>query len=63
MIWAQDLFFGVAKIVSEVCNASGTDTLQSLQPETASRLAGKLGFLSTSLWSKIGQALSRPLHG
>lgn len=50
----------VSKILAEVSHALATDFLS---PETAAKLAGKIGFLSTSLWGRIGSSLARPLHG
>ncbi|CAE7364819.1 Dnmt3b [Symbiodinium sp. CCMP2592] len=50
----------VAKLLAEVRLILQSDCLS---PENAAKLAGKIGFLSTSLWGNIGQALSRPLHG
>ena len=34
-----------------------------LTPDEAARLAGKLGFLSTSLWGQVGLSLIRPIYG
>ena len=50
----------VRRVSEAVRNSLLTD---QLTPETASKLAGKLGFLSTSLWGRVGHALTRPLHG
>ncbi|CAE6943486.1 unnamed protein product [Symbiodinium sp. CCMP2592] len=50
----------VRKLVFALRRALSED---SLSPDEAARLAGKLGFLSTSLWGQVGQSLTRPLHG
>ena len=50
----------VRKLQAALLSSLQGDTLS---PEEASRLAGKLSFLSSSLWGQVGLSLLRPLHG
>ncbi|CAE7942077.1 unnamed protein product [Symbiodinium sp. KB8] len=50
--------------VSKLCRTLREALLQDrLTSDEAARLAGKLGFLSTSLWGQLGKSLTRPIYG
>ena len=53
-----------ASRVSKLCRTLREALLQDrLTSDEAARLAGKLGFLSTSLWGQLGKSLTRPIYG